>query len=317
MKGLDQIYESIRLCIEASAEISKRLPRPHNLEFEKAIYPFILLSKKRYVGNYYTDYNDSFYTNSMGIVLKRRDNAPIVKYIYGGVVNIILKHHLSDEFKKVLADNPDLDIKDYMVKKADKWVQEEVQRLLDGEFTMDKFIITKSLKAEYKNEDTIAHKVLANRMGDRDPGNKPQSNDRIPYAFVQTKEPKKGEKILQGDRIENPQYIIDNNLKLDYKVYLEKQVEVPVSQLFGLVVENMNKYVKNKYHFAQPDVDKLASFDRTTEIPGVNTIQREAIRKEIRKVQKKRDEQRTKAASSILFEQKKAFMIMKEKVLRK
>ena len=317
MKGLDQIYESIRLCIEASAEISKRLPRPHNLEFEKAIYPFILLSKKRYVGNYYTDYNDSFYTNSMGIVLKRRDNAPIVKHIYGGVVNIILKHHLSDEFKKVLADNPDLDIKDYMVKKADKWVQEEVQRLLDGEFTMDKFIITKSLKAEYKNEDTIAHKVLANRMGDRDPGNKPQSNDRIPYAFVQTKEPKKGEKILQGDRIENPQYIIDNNLKLDYKVYLEKQVEVPVSQLFGLVVEHLNKYVKNKYHFAQPDVDKLASFDRTTEIPGVNTIQREAIRKEIRKVQKKRDEQRTKAASSILFEQKKAFYDNERKGIKK
>ena len=317
MKGLDQIYESIRLCIEASAEISKRLPRPHNLEFEKAIYPFILLSKKRYVGNYYTDYNDSFYTNSMGIVLKRRDNAPIVKHIYGGVVNIILKHHLSDEFKKVLADNPDLDIKDYMVKKADKWVQEEVQRLLDGKFTMDKFIITKSLKAEYKNEDTIAHKVLANRMGDRDPGNKPQSNDRIPYAFVQTKEPKKGEKILQGDRIENPQYIIDNNLKLDYKVYLEKQVEVPVSQLFGLVVEHLNKYVKNKYHFAQPDVDKLASFDRTTEIPGVNTIQREAIRKEIRKVQKKRDEQRTKAASSILFEQKKAFYDNERKGIKK
>ena len=26
----------------------------------------------------------------MGIVLKRRDNAPLVKYVYGGVINIIL-----------------------------------------------------------------------------------------------------------------------------------------------------------------------------------------------------------------------------------
>ena len=83
------------------------------------------------------------------------------------------------------------------------------------------------------------------------------------------------------------------------------------------MVENLNKYVKNKYHFAQPDVDKLASFDRTTEIPGVNTIQREAIRKEIRKVQKKRDEQRTKAASSILFEQKKAFYDNERKGIKK
>ena len=100
MTGMDAIYESIRLCIEASAEISAQLDPPHNLEFEKCIYPFLLLSKKRYVGNYYTDFNDDFYTNSMGIVLKRRDNAPIVKHIYGGVVNILLKHHLSDEFKK-------------------------------------------------------------------------------------------------------------------------------------------------------------------------------------------------------------------------
>ena len=27
----------------------------------------------------------------MGIVLKRRDNAPILKYIYGGVMNKIMK----------------------------------------------------------------------------------------------------------------------------------------------------------------------------------------------------------------------------------
>ena len=29
----------------------------------------------------------------MGIVLKRRDNAPIVKDIYGGIIDILMKDH--------------------------------------------------------------------------------------------------------------------------------------------------------------------------------------------------------------------------------
>ena len=300
MQGLDAVFESMRLCIKSAAEVTSHLPKPHNLEFEKVIYPFILLSKKRYVGNYYTEFKPSFYTNSMGIVLKRRDNAPIVKHIYGGVVNIILKYHLTDEFKKDLEKNPNLDIKKYMVRKAEEWVMKEAQRLLDGKFTMDKFIITKSLRAEYKNEESIAHKVLANRMGDRDPGNKPKSNDRIPFAYIVVNE-KKGEKILQGDRIEHPNYINENKLKLDYKVYLNNQVEKPVSQLFGLVIELLRGYVNNKYSFVIPDVDKLASFDRIGDVPGITNVQREEIKKDIRKVQKKRDEQRTKASSQILF----------------
>ena len=47
----------------------------------------------------------------------------------------------------------------------------------------------------------IAHKVLAERIGDRDPGNKPANYDRIPYVYIKTK----GKVELQGDRIENPQ----------------------------------------------------------------------------------------------------------------
>jgi len=29
--------------------------------------------------------------------------------------------------------------------------------------------------------------VLGDRIGDRDPGNKPQSNDRIPYCYIDIK----------------------------------------------------------------------------------------------------------------------------------
>ena len=45
------------------------------------------------------------------------------------------------------------------------------------------FTITKSLRGYYKNPQQIAHKVLADRMAERDPGNKPKANDRIPCVY--------------------------------------------------------------------------------------------------------------------------------------
>ena len=40
-------------------------------------------------------------------------------------------------------------------------------------------------------------------MGERDPGNKQRSNDRIPYVYINVK----GKVDKQGDRIEHPDYI--------------------------------------------------------------------------------------------------------------
>lgn len=216
--GLDAIYKNIELCTEASLGISRTLPSPHNLEFEKAIWPFMLMSKKRYHGHYYTVYGKpSFYPNSMGIVLKRRDNAAIVKHIFGGVLDIIMEEH--------------------DIEKAVRFCKEESQKLLEGKFPLEMFTITKTLKSYYKNPDQIAHNVLAMRIAERDPGNKPQSNDRMAFAYIKVPEPKKGEKVLQGDRIETPEFIKENNLELDYRFYLTNQVMKPVTQIFELVMD--------------------------------------------------------------------------------
>ena len=43
--------------------------------------PFLLLSKKRYVGMLYETNPNKCKMKSMGIVLKRRDNAPIKKIV--------------------------------------------------------------------------------------------------------------------------------------------------------------------------------------------------------------------------------------------
>jgi hypothetical protein len=55
---------------------------------------------------------------------------------------------------------------------------------LEGNVDITELVVSKTVKTDYANPNQIAHKVLADRMGKRDPGNKPQSNDRIPYCYI-------------------------------------------------------------------------------------------------------------------------------------
>jgi hypothetical protein len=53
----------------------------------------------------------------------------------------------------------------------------------------------------------IAHEVFADRMGKRDPGNKPASGGRIPYVYIMVTD----KKALQGDKIEHHQKVKSYN----------------------------------------------------------------------------------------------------------
>ncbi len=228
IKGKEAIMPSIQVAKELSAKFKPYLKPPHDAEYEKTFYPFILFSKKRYCANKYENDDEHFKMTSMGIVLKRRDNANIVKRIYGGILDIILNEQ--------------------DIKKSLKFLKESLNDLVDGKYPLEELIITKSLRSDYKDPDRIAHKVLAERMGERDPGNKPQVNDRIPFVYVQVDE-KKGKKILQGERIEHPDYIREKKLKPDYEFYITNQIMKPVLQLYALTLENLDGYRKASDYF--------------------------------------------------------------------
>jgi len=215
---------SIKFGIWSSILISTLLPAPMAQEYEKVLYPFIILTKKRYVGNLYEKSPDKFKQKSMGIVLKRRDNANIVKIICGNIIDQILN------------------------KRSPKGAVDKTQEILDltikGKIPLDKFIITKTLKTTYKNRESIVHAVLADRMAKRDQGNKPQSNDRIPYAYIEL--PPEATINLQGDRVEHWDYIQEKKLKLDYLFYITNQIMKPATQFLELIVDEPEK-IFNEY----------------------------------------------------------------------
>jgi DNA polymerase elongation subunit (family B) len=218
----DALKISIDMGIIGTGILNHTLAFPQALAYEKVYWPFIILSKKRYVGNLYSDDPNDFYQKSMGLVTKRRDNADIVKVVVGGIIDQILNHRSPEG--------------------AVKFTQSRLMRIITGKYGIDKFIITKTLrdKETYKNWMNMAHVVLADRMAQRDAGNKPQSNDRIPFVFIEVQKEVK----LQGERVEHPSYIQENNLKIDFMYYIEYQIMKPALQFLEQIVKNPDAIFK-------------------------------------------------------------------------
>ena len=230
IRGRDTLALGIAAGQKASQEIKSILPPPQSLEYEKTFFPFIIFSKKRYVGLLYEDdANKKPKQKSMGIVLKRRDNAPLVKKIYGGIIDILLTK--------------------YDLGMSVEFLRNELQKLVSSQYPLEDLIITKTLKGSYKDRTKIAHCVLADRMGERDPGNKPQINDRIPYVYIQTG----GNVKLQGDKIEHPDYVREKQLLPDYQFYITNQLMKPICQLYALCVEKLPDYSYPPSYWAQWD----------------------------------------------------------------
>jgi DNA polymerase elongation subunit (family B) len=263
IRGKKALEITIELAQEAGHLASGFLKGPHDLEYEKTFMPFCLLSKKRYVGMLYETDPNKCKRKEMGIVLKRRDNAPIVKDIYGGVIDILMKEQ--------------------NIQKAIDFLKSSLQNLVDEKVPMDKLIITKSLRSGYKNPNSIAHKVLADRITKRDPGNKPGPGDRIPFVYINS--PNK--KALQGDKIETPIYILENSIKIDYSFYITNQIMKPLQQLFALVLEKIWELQNKK--------SKIAKFKKEIETLRKTT--------EPEKFDDKLEQTKNKEVKALLFDE--------------
>ena len=221
LKGREARIATKALTEEVGEFITGTLKAPHDFEYDKIFAPFIIFSKKRYVGNKYEDSVDEFKETSMGIVLKRRDNAPLLKMAYGAAIDRLLNHQdvhgAVDAVKKIVCD------------------------LVEGRMKLSQLTITKSLRSQYKTTPP-AHKVLADRIAERDPGNAPASGERIGYVYVQALAGQQASK-LQGDRVETPAWIMKHGLQPDAEYYIQHQLFNPLAQLFAIVLEDMPGYV--------------------------------------------------------------------------
>ena len=255
IRGKKALEITIEIAQDAAKLCTEFLKPPMELSYEKTLMPFILLSKKKYVGMLYETDANKGKLKYMGLSLKRRDSCDYLKDTYGGILNILMKEN--------------------NIGKAIEFLDNSLIDLIEGKVSMDKLAITRALRSDYKNPNQIAHKVLADRIGKRDPGNKPKPGDRIKFIFVNNK----NTKALLGERIETPEFILESKVKIDYMYYITNQLMKPLQQLFGLAVlqiwecknkpsaikiykkeiENMEKEYKNDYELFMKKKEKYCS----------------------------------------------------------
>ncbi|BFZ54093.1 DNA-directed DNA polymerase delta [Savitreella phatthalungensis] len=191
---------------EAAGFVSGKFINPIKLEFEKVYYPYLLINKKRYAGLYWTRPDKWDKMDAKGIETVRRDNCRLASNL------------IETALRKMLIDRDPA--------AAEMYVKRTIADLLQNKVDLSNLVITKALvKADYANKQP--HVELAERMRKRDAGSAPTLGDRVAYVII-----KGGKSDKLFDKTEDPLYVLENNLPIDAKYYLENQLSKPLMRIF-------------------------------------------------------------------------------------
>ncbi|EJT46496.1 hypothetical protein A1Q1_04928 [Trichosporon asahii var. asahii CBS 2479] len=190
--GCPDLPTAMRLGAEAADLVSAKFKKPIKLEFEKVYFPYLLISKKRYAGLYWTR---------------------------------------PDKYDKM----------------DTKGIEQTIADLLQNKIDMSQLVITKAL-------------AKLERMKKRDAGSAPALGDRVAYVIV------KGIKGAAAyEKSEDPLYVLENNVPIDTRYYLENQLSKPLMRIFEPILGSRANSLLSGEHtrsiqIATPTVGGLMKF---------------------------------------------------------
>ncbi|KAJ7178836.1 DNA polymerase family B-domain-containing protein [Mycena crocata] len=204
--GTATLEKVMTLGKEAAELVTQKFVKPIKLEFEKVYFPYLLISKKRYAGLYWTQPEKYDKMDTKGIETVRRDNCRLVSTVIETCLH------------KMLINRD--------VKGAEEYTKQTISDLLQNKVDISQLVITKAIsKSNYTVKQ--AHVELAKRMRDRDAGSAPNLGDRVAYVII------KGTKGAPAyAKSEDPLYVLENNIPIDTKYYLDNQLSKPLMRIF-------------------------------------------------------------------------------------
>ena len=234
--GEEAVKYSWEIGEKAAEECSALFKKPNNLELEKVYWPYFLYSKKRYAAKLWTQGKDGNmhmdYIDIKGLQVVRRDNTPHVREVCKELLDVVLTS--SDP-------GPPLEL-----------ARERAIELLSGDIPNDKLVLSQGLSDSYKvkgqnvsitSSDSIyinqAHVQVVNKMRDRKPGSEPQSGDRVPYLLTKTGDPK----ARAFEKSEDPKYVEENDIPVDYHYYFVNKFLNPVCDLLDPLFESVKEEI--------------------------------------------------------------------------
>lgn len=236
--GTADLAAAMKLGEEASQIVTAKFAKPIKLEFEKVYFPYLLINKKRYAGLYWTRPDKHDKMDTKGIETVRRDNCTLVQTVIEKVLKMILIDQdeqgaeeyglplsfffllLPGRLFNALRASANLNIS------TQSYVKGTIADLLQNKIDMSKLVITKALtKEDYSAKQ--AHTELAKRMKERDPGSAPGLGDRVAYVMVRGATGAKN-----FEKSEDPLYVLEHNVPIDTKYYLDNQLAKPLGRIF-------------------------------------------------------------------------------------
>lgn len=235
-KGEDAIAYSWEVGERAAEECSALFKKPNNLELEKVYWPYFLYSKKRYAAKLWTKGKDEKmhmdYIDVKGLQLVRRDNTPHVREVSKELLDVILTSSDPGPPKEL--------------------AKERAIELLSGDVPNQKLILSQGLSDSYKvggksvsvtSPESVninqSHVRVVTKMRQRRPGSEPQSGDRVPYLLTRTEDPK----AKAFEKAEDPKYVEENGVPVDYHYYFLNKFLNPVCDLLDPLYENVKEEI--------------------------------------------------------------------------
>lgn len=110
--------------------------------------------------------------------------------------------------------------------KVFEYLKAKINDLLTGNVELEKLVITKSIKDNYKAKN-LPHVAVAQKMRDR--GKYVASGTRVKYIFTDTGNSRDPQYL----RAEDPDHYLKNKdtIKIDYLYYFEKQLVNPIDEV--------------------------------------------------------------------------------------
>jgi DNA polymerase delta subunit 1 len=126
---------------------------------------------------------------------------------------------------------------------AAEFVKHIVASLLQNKLDLSLLVISKALSKEGKEyAGKQAHVELAKKLHKRDVANAPGIGDRVPYVIVQAR---KGARAYE--KAEDPLFVLEKNIPLDYEYYIENQLRQPVTRIFRPIMKDPGQLFAGKH----------------------------------------------------------------------
>jgi DNA polymerase elongation subunit (family B) len=211
-KGQEAINYSWEQGEMAAQQCTKLFKTPNDLELEKVYCPYFLYSKKRYAAKMYEKKGDAVVFKKIDIkVLQvvRRDSCSFVRETLKKLLEMVLES--SDPNPVITA------------------AREAAKTLIQGNVPIEKLLMSKQLASAYKVP--MPHVTVRDKIRARAPGSEPQQGDRVAFVIV------KGEGKMY-EKAEDPAWVIEKNVPLDFQYYFTNQFKKPVQDLLEPLVSS-------------------------------------------------------------------------------